>query len=389
MIASREYQNILNFSCDLNKNFLKFYEATLKLIEKYFNYKYIIFVPEIINTKSIKEINNIYCTNFYSLNIPEEFIFDFKKYYYKQSIFKPSNLTKELRTKQLLLIDDIIPYEEFTHTENYNFLTKYNFHYILCINLISNNVGIGSICILKTKLDGNFTKHELEIAEIIGNILSIQYDNFLKLSNSLLKESILKKSFNMSNHGLIIWNNSENILEANSVAEEFSLELSKSLPTDNFYYSHLVSDNENNEDKKHIKTLTNYLTIHNFHNTNNKTLSIPTATHVFNIDTSIVTLPEIAGNLRTFYLARISKTTNTPNCPFNDLKLIYNLTDRELEIFSLIKKGYSNSEISKQLFLSLNTVKTHISNIFKKLDVNNRSSLINKLSLTSINEKFV
>ncbi|MBN2058792.1 MAG: response regulator transcription factor [Deltaproteobacteria bacterium] len=48
------------------------------------------------------------------------------------------------------------------------------------------------------------------------------------------------------------------------------------------------------------------------------------------------------------------------------------LTQREVEILSLIAVGARNEEIAEQLFVSTNTVKTHIYNIFKKINVTNR-----------------
>jgi two-component system response regulator DegU len=54
----------------------------------------------------------------------------------------------------------------------------------------------------------------------------------------------------------------------------------------------------------------------------------------------------------------------------------YDLTPRELEICSLIKKGLSNAEISSELFISLNTAKNHIKQIHKKLEVTNRAQLV-------------
>lgn len=49
------------------------------------------------------------------------------------------------------------------------------------------------------------------------------------------------------------------------------------------------------------------------------------------------------------------------------------LTERELDVLNLIAKGCSNQEISDALFISLNTVKTHIKNIFQKLEVEDRT----------------
>lgn len=54
------------------------------------------------------------------------------------------------------------------------------------------------------------------------------------------------------------------------------------------------------------------------------------------------------------------------------------LTERELEILQLIAKGHSNKEIAAALFISDNTVKTHISNLFEKLGVRDRTEAVTK-----------
>ena len=56
-----------------------------------------------------------------------------------------------------------------------------------------------------------------------------------------------------------------------------------------------------------------------------------------------------------------------------------NITERETEIILLILESYTNKEISDSLFISEGTVKNHIYNIYKKLDVRNRTELVNYL----------
>jgi two-component system, NarL family, response regulator LiaR len=51
---------------------------------------------------------------------------------------------------------------------------------------------------------------------------------------------------------------------------------------------------------------------------------------------------------------------------------IANLSQRELEVLKLIVEGYSNPEIASKLFLSANTVKTHVRGIMNKLAVDDR-----------------
>jgi two-component system, NarL family, response regulator LiaR len=55
-----------------------------------------------------------------------------------------------------------------------------------------------------------------------------------------------------------------------------------------------------------------------------------------------------------------------------------NLTTREYEVLKLLTQGRSNAEIADSLFLSLSTVKTHVSNLFVKMDVKSRTQAIEK-----------
>lgn len=54
------------------------------------------------------------------------------------------------------------------------------------------------------------------------------------------------------------------------------------------------------------------------------------------------------------------------------------LTEREYEVLQLLSKGYSNAEIAENLFLSVSTIKTHVSNLFVKMDVRSRAQAIEK-----------
>ena len=54
------------------------------------------------------------------------------------------------------------------------------------------------------------------------------------------------------------------------------------------------------------------------------------------------------------------------------------LSAREIEVLQLMAAGMSNQEIAEQLYVSVNTVKTHTSNIFQKLDVKRRTQAVEK-----------
>jgi DNA-binding NarL/FixJ family response regulator len=52
------------------------------------------------------------------------------------------------------------------------------------------------------------------------------------------------------------------------------------------------------------------------------------------------------------------------------------LTGRELEVLGLVAEGLSNRQISKRLFLSETTVKTHLVHIYAKLEVDSRTAAV-------------
>lgn len=63
-------------------------------------------------------------------------------------------------------------------------------------------------------------------------------------------------------------------------------------------------------------------------------------------------------------------TTQMNDCQSSENK--YNLTTRERQILKLITEGYSNVEIAKNLFVSVNTTKVHVASILQKLEVDDR-----------------
>lgn len=66
----------------------------------------------------------------------------------------------------------------------------------------------------------------------------------------------------------------------------------------------------------------------------------------------------------------------------HSLKDRYALSDRELEVVVLLAQGMTNIAISENLYISVNTVKSHIKSIYKKLNISNRLQLINMLNGT-------
>lgn len=77
----------------------------------------------------------------------------------------------------------------------------------------------------------------------------------------------------------------------------------------------------------------------------------------------------VKGNNKKSYIKSMLSCFMNEKCECSTDKL----SIREKEVLGLISKGYSNKEIAKELYLSEKTVKNHVSNIFKKINVTDRT----------------
>jgi DNA-binding NarL/FixJ family response regulator len=83
-----------------------------------------------------------------------------------------------------------------------------------------------------------------------------------------------------------------------------------------------------------------------------------------------------------FFCGQILNTLRREAIDVNDLEIAefncepVSISERELEIITLIAEGYTNNEIAEKLFLSPHTVNTHRKNILQKLGVNNTAAIV-------------
>ncbi|PIE87221.1 MAG: DNA-binding response regulator [Bacteroidetes bacterium] len=79
-------------------------------------------------------------------------------------------------------------------------------------------------------------------------------------------------------------------------------------------------------------------------------------------------------------IARKTLRLLNAQAPKINLNERYGLTSRELEILELLATGKTYQQIADSLFLSQGTIRKHIENLYRKLDVNNKVDAVSKLS---------
>ena len=76
------------------------------------------------------------------------------------------------------------------------------------------------------------------------------------------------------------------------------------------------------------------------------------------------------------------KMVAPPKIPLDKINHLLSspLSEREFEVLNELAKGFTNQQIADNLFVSINTVKTHLLKIYAKLDVKNRVQAVKKIS---------
>ncbi|MFC5406062.1 helix-turn-helix domain-containing protein [Cohnella soli] len=89
------------------------------------------------------------------------------------------------------------------------------------------------------------------------------------------------------------------------------------------------------------------------------------------------------GNKLQQFLNKMIALAGLPHMQDPEDEGLASLSEREKDVVELLVKGYTNLEIAGSLYLSEITVKKHLGNIFRKLDVKNRAQLVNRYMRSS------
>lgn len=353
------FSEFLNFSNDLNDHIINggdiFDQKILSLFEKHFNY----------HTCGITVYNN----NYHLIDVIGYNGAITLKDHYLQGYYQKDALSIYITNKigninssetkvitnsgvSAILIEKKKDFEEYK-----DFLGTAGMSYVAVLPL---NKFKSRICLYKSDKEGDFNKEETVflnyISQYIQSLVPLsQYIATLESCNSI-KDSLIDNE----KIGLVILNNDFEVLEANNLAVEY---LNSAIP----HYSNIsdflrgVIAMESSPENTEMNML-------------NKTISFNGL--VFNFFVK----PYIINNK---YLGRQYVATITNSSIGTDRKHDYKrfsekfkLSEREMEIIILLSQNLRYSEIADSLFISLNTVRTHIKNIYRKLDIDNERSLL-------------
>lgn len=234
--------------------------------------------------------------------------------------------------------------------------------------------------------DRTFSDDDLEILKLAAEPISIAEDNYLKIWNLQNTMKLLQSCTNFFPLGIMIIENLDNVTYTNDLAKEYLKELG--YPDPQFYNAFYL-----NELYKHYQ-----YDILNF----GASKPIRINRFLFNIQTlsnpgkALANMDHLLDDEQSRYYPRSNSTINyreMTTCVYivsdKNYKANMNisqatlerlgLTNRERQVVDYLVSGMSNQEICDKMFISINTVKIHISNIFRKAGVRSRTELLDKL----------
>ena len=248
--------------------------------------------------------------------------------------------------------------QKFEMTEYYNdFLKKQDIYHEIAIFLIDNNRLIGVIGLFRSVREKGFSNLEIDRLQKISSYVSKILIKNLFLEDTKHQKEILEAFSNRSPNGLIIFDKNITVYFYNDAAKEICRE----------FFPKTESP------KKFIKNMLYK------HPAWQEGLQQIFASRQKRYLIQIVPAVHQTFKFKELYMACLVPEASSPTAILPKETVKNNLTNREKEILELLLKGMSNQQIAEALFVSVHTVKTHLQNIFKKMNVNNRVGLLYKL----------
>jgi DNA-binding CsgD family transcriptional regulator len=105
----------------------------------------------------------------------------------------------------------------------------------------------------------------------------------------------------------------------------------------------------------------------------------------FTTEIYVGTVAVLFGALGIWVGSRLGRPAPSPGFQRNDRAIdALGISPRELEVLELLAEGHPNKEIARRLFVSANTIKTHLARLYEKLEVSRRTQAIHKARSLSL-----
>jgi DNA-binding CsgD family transcriptional regulator/PAS domain-containing protein len=308
-------------------------------------------------------------------NLDKKFTDYYKEYFHQ---FDPLQVMQGLHQRTKLSCNNRVcaySYDLQRSTEYYNdFLKPQKVHHKLVADLVAEKEVYGRVAWVRSLKTGRFSDHEIKLAKAISPYLAhaLAYNELRERLK--IKGKILHYIEKQSSVGFILVGEKLQIVYINPKAEEL-LDVSEGCVSDDTIRMQILSQllKDCREIKAGMKDYPADL------------VAIPRkrtlqgGKHI-QFSATYKTLYRTTGAKNTpLFMVCIEALPQPLDAVTQRLAKSYHLSKREVDVVGRLFSGLKNAQIAEKLYISEITVKKHLQNIYHKVGVCNRTSLINKM----------
>lgn len=375
-LTEKWHRPLMQFCLDAAKDSENFPKRVLALLDKHFGFRRSIFFsfpdavfPNAHLSQKISVLNN-YIT--YGLRYGP--MYDYKDHEYRHDIFQYSALPPHLKGRRVIYTEDVMPYPQYAQTPYGIYMIGEELNHQAVFFFYNGSRVIGSLGLFRDKKEGAFTEEERPLLEYLARLIEASYQNFISRSGEARFRDSFRLFFQGGQTGAVILNQEMTVVQCNSAAKE-SAEIFWEQYRHN--QGHILHSNYQGEAQfKMVQTMVNEINEQLSSNGGScQTFTSPSGDITF-YHTSFLT-SGVSGIVQTWHLMLITcqakELPETVNHPYGTL------TQQERRIVYHLATGMKNDQIAEELHISIYTVRTHIANIYKKFEVNNKVDLLMRL----------
>jgi len=299
-----------------------------------------------------------------ALNLKDGQLNDYVDHFAELDVLHPQKKFDQYCKNNVLRINDVMPFNQYESTEYYNeFMRRHGEYYEMGVVLLAGTKLLGGIGFARSKDEKAFNTTDIRRLSVISKQLSNTLANNYLLEDYQFQSMLLEDQSHMSSIGMIVLEYPSRVRYVNSVARDICSELTpKSEPKNpvSYFAENFLSAN-----------------FPNWQLGLEITLLLPSFQEVTAHIKPVVDA-KASVNLKQYVVYLVPKNMASTQSFTRD-EMQCHLTSKEREVCLLVQKGLSNSEIANEMFISVNTVKSHLKSLFKKMNVNNRTQLCYQL----------
>jgi DNA-binding CsgD family transcriptional regulator len=301
--------------------------------------------------------------------IEDKYFIQFRDYYHRLDPFFKIWLANP---NQTIITDQLAHLKNLTSSEYYNdFFRPQSIHHQMSIYLKRKSRLLGVFSLFRPQSASHFSSRDLAKANLMASYLT-----------SSLKQALTTRT--MAEQGSIIDSMVTEIPYEGVLVLDASLEAIYQNESALIIMSNLNESEGGREIHQGLIPMEIYLRCREFLRSsrqdetsvlNHRQFDIisPVDNQKISINLHLIASPK-KDPLLVVYLEPERKRLDMTKC-----KQQFCLSQRELEVVSLLANGLTNKEIGEKLFISEYTVENHLRSIYRKMDVNNRTSVVHLL----------